>query len=82
MNLYRRKLGDSDRRNKALLAARHNLILTVSHDLRTPLGTICEYAELLQDEKDTELNKYRVLLRIYVIMFAGKMLCNRKRSVY
>ena len=34
-----------------------NLILTVSHDLRVPLGTISEYAELLQDEKSPEQSK-------------------------
>lgn len=48
---YRLKLEASDCRNRELLAARRNLILTVSHDLRVPLGTISEYAELLQDEK-------------------------------
>ena len=56
-SLYRRKLEDADRRNKALFDARRNLILTVSHDLRALLGTISEYAELLQDEKDAELSK-------------------------
>ena len=44
---YRLKLEASDCRNRELLAARRNLILTVSHDLRAPLGTISEYAELL-----------------------------------
>lgn len=37
---YRLKLEASDCRNRELLAARRNLILTVSHDLRVPLGTI------------------------------------------
>ena len=51
------KLEASDHRNRELLAARRNLILTVSHDLRAPLGTISEYAELMQSEKDMEQNK-------------------------
>ena len=54
---YRMKLEASDHRNRELLAARRNLILTVSHDLRAPLGTISEYAELMQSEKDMEQNK-------------------------
>lgn len=51
---YRMRLEASDRRNCELLAARRNLILTVSHDLRAPLGTISEYAELLQNENNME----------------------------
>lgn len=54
---YRKSLETSDRRNRELLVARRNLILTVSHDLRAPLGTICEYAELLQGEKNAEQSK-------------------------
>ena len=54
---YRLKLEASDCRNRELLAARRNLILTVSHDLRAPLGTISEYSELLQDEKSPEQSK-------------------------
>ena len=54
---YRKRLETSDRRNRELLTARQNLILTVSHDLRAPLGTISEYAELLQDEKSLKQRK-------------------------
>lgn len=54
---YRKRLEASDLRNRELLSARRNLILTVSHDLRAPLGTIREYAELLQEEKNVERSK-------------------------
>lgn len=54
---YRKRLEVSDRRNRELLAARRNLILTVSHDLRAPLSTISEYAELLQNEKSLKQRK-------------------------
>lgn len=57
MQEYRMKLEASNRRNNELLAARRNLILTVSHDLRAPLGTISEYAELLQNEDSAERQK-------------------------
>ncbi len=51
---YRMKLEVSNCRNSKLLVARRNLILTVSHDLRAPLGTISEYAELMQNEGSAE----------------------------
>lgn len=54
---YRMKLEASNHRNSELLVARRNLILTVSHDLRAPLGTICDYAELLQNEDNMEQNR-------------------------
>ena len=54
---YRKRLEDSNQRNEELLRARKNMMLTVSHDLRAPLGTISEYAELLQDEKSLKQSK-------------------------
>lgn len=54
---YRIKLEASNRHNKELLSTRRNLILTVSHDLRAPLGTISEYAELLQNEDNMEQHR-------------------------
>lgn len=37
--------------NEELIAARKRIMLTVTHDLRTPLTTINSYAELLATEK-------------------------------
>lgn len=56
---YRMSLEISDRQNRELLAARRNLILTVSHDLCAPLSTINGYAELMPEEKDeVQRNRY------------------------
>lgn len=79
MQEYRMKLEASNRRNKELLVARRNLILTVSHDLRAPLGAISEYAKLLQNEDSGERQKgYAVnILRAsrHVIGLANNLLC-------
>ena len=52
---YRVALEAACFRNEELLMSRRNLMLSVSHDLRAPLGTVCEFAELMQHEKDTGL---------------------------
>ena len=43
--------------NEELIAARKRIMLTVTHDLRTPLTTINSYAELLATEKKISKRK-------------------------
>lgn len=53
-NLYRKRLEHLNREHTTLLAARDNMMLTVSHDLRAPLTVIREYADAMSGEDDRE----------------------------
>lgn len=46
-NLYRRKLEQANKRSAELLRAREKLMLTITHDIKAPVGTIMGYSELL-----------------------------------
>lgn len=78
MQRYQIQLQTSDCKNKELLTARKKMMLAVGHDLRAPLGTICEFAELMQKEKDDEQNrKYAINIQHasrYVISLANNLL--------
>lgn len=51
-NRYRRQLEVSNRENTELLQSRKRMMLTIAHDLRSPLTTIRATAELLPDAKE------------------------------
>lgn len=51
---YERKLECSNLKNKELLKSRKNMMLTIAHDLRSPLATIKGCAELLPGEVEKD----------------------------
>ena len=48
----RRKLEESNRKNAELLEMRNKIILTISHDIRSPLNNIIGYTELAMDTRE------------------------------
>ena len=57
-------LEQSDRRNKELLALRQNMMLTVSHDLRSPLTSIMGYADLIAETtNDDKCRQYEEAIK-------------------
>ena len=57
-------LEQSDKRNKELLALRQNMMLTVSHDLRSPLTSIMGYADLIAETtNDDKCKQYEEAIK-------------------
>lgn len=52
--MYEKELEASDRRNRELLQSRKDMMLSIAHDLRSPLSTIKGAAELLPEESVPE----------------------------
>ena len=46
-NRYKRQIEEANRHNEALLEAREKLMMTITHDIKAPLGSIMGYIELL-----------------------------------
>lgn len=58
-NRYRRALEASNKRAADLLQAREKLMLTITHDIKAPVGTIMGYSELLaKTDLDCEQQEY------------------------
>lgn len=49
---YRRKLESANHDNRQLLDLHRRMVLSILHDLRSPLGIISGYAEMVKDEPD------------------------------
>ena len=57
-------LEESNRHNEELLTLRQNMMLTVSHDLRSPLTSIMGYADLIAETtKDEKCKQYEEAIR-------------------
>ena len=56
-NRYRRQLEASNLENTELLQSRKRMMLTIAHDLRSPLATIRATAELLPGEKERAMQE-------------------------
>lgn len=91
-NRYRRELEEAKRRAEDLLAIRERLMLTITHDLKAPVGSIIGYVDLLDrlitdDRQSTYLHNIKSssqhLLKLvadlldYHKLDAGKMDVNR-----
>lgn len=53
-NKYQREIESSDLRNKEIIRSRKDMMLSIAHDLRSPLSTIKGAAELLPEESVPE----------------------------
>lgn len=57
INRYQRQLEASNHENTELLQSRKRMMLTIAHDLRSPLATIRGTAELLPDEQERAMQE-------------------------
>jgi signal transduction histidine kinase len=64
-NRYKHQLEQANKETSRLLAEREQLMLTVTHDIKAPVGSILGYADLLKriikdDRQRTYLNSMKV----------------------
>lgn len=57
---YRRKIEIANQKSQQLLLLRRRMILSILHDLRSPLGIVNGYAELAKEETDKEKRNMQI----------------------
>ena len=56
----RRAMEEAQKRTEEIMASRHKLLLSVSHDIKAPLSSIIGYIELMEMEKRNETDIQRL----------------------
>ncbi len=65
MERGRRKLKASNSKNAELLEMRNKIILTISHDIRSPLNSVIGYTELAMDTRDKKKRNLGLIVKTY-----------------
>ncbi len=56
----RKATEEAQKRTEEIMKSRHNLLLSVSHDIKAPLSSIIGYLELMQLENNSDKNRQKI----------------------
>ena len=56
----RKATEEAQKRTEEIMKSRHNLLLSVSHDIKAPLSSIIGYLELMQLENNNDKNRQKI----------------------